>query len=297
MAKKRPVRRNCVAAAKVKRTDPPDWFERILNVCGASGGPKQRGDLWCVVNKIGLTKERFGDLASQVQTEGFCRVAVKNHALEQVAARGAKHREIAQRLAFNARDLANQMFRILRARMPKDKKEKPTERPVALAVISGAIEGRSVSEARCEERTDYSDDAAIYDLLWDALFEQIEPPPHDPDETPVRLRLPDLVPNLYALADTIEGCLKSRVKPQDDLETQAHNLRTLQDGAFMGRDAAGRVRESIVGLLTDSNGLVHYAAWKRLLELFHPDLKGKVGREDLKRYAQRTQQRLDAKTS
>lgn len=240
---------------KIRRTprpplpEVPDWIERVLTLYTPSRKSEQRWRALSVaVVRLGKSPTQFGDFASQVWDDGFYRLASRMNARSGVALREARERRIVASLAANARNVADIVERIVRA--------KPGE-----------------------------NDFATKSLVWNALTQEIiKNAENGPTPVGARFRFPGLITSLRTLAEEIDRCLESRITPGEQVETQAAFLDAFQLNAVLGDQARPA---SIVDFLTDSKGDVHYSVWRMLLELLHPTLTGKIDTRDLKRFAQR----------
>jgi hypothetical protein len=247
--KRRPSPKRTRRARPSSLPETPDWIRRVLTLYTLPGRNEEKWrQLSAAVAKLPISKIEFGDLASRVWDDGYCRLAVRMNAKDGVAPREAKQRVLVLSLAVDVRDIADRLERIVRA--------KPEE-----------------------------NDFATKSLLRSALTEEVIDETAENGPTPIgaRFRFPGLIPGLRSLSDAIEASLKSRITPEKQRETQAQLIAVFKRDAFLG----GERGASIVELLTDSKGHVHWSVWRMLLELLHPTLTGKLDSRDLKRYAQR----------
>jgi hypothetical protein len=237
--RRQPTKRRAASNKLVSATDIPNWFEEILCLYIPPGEHEaDRHHVATAVAEMGLTKVRFAALMSQVWDDASCRVMDSMNAAENTSSQENLRRRRALSLAVKARDLADQMGRIMRASNPED--------------------------------------LALRNLLWGAFLIPI-PDPRE-DGPGAVLKRPSLIDELKSFAVDIELSLKTRQRDEDGtlldqkLETQAEILEAFQDEAFFG---ARNTKESIVYLLTDSSGRVRYSIWVKLLGIIRNHLKNR----------------------
>src|SRR5271169_1666456 len=114
--------RSSPAASNSRRPAAPEWFREVLRSYllppRDSEKKKRKADedkLWILVERVGVTKDRFSQLVRQIWDDGYGRVVAHANAKDGVSVREATQRAAARSLSADARFLADRIERVSRA--------------------------------------------------------------------------------------------------------------------------------------------------------------------------------------